>query len=406
MARETTDRVRKPGKQRPPQTAVASLANRRISAPRADVAGMTVIAAIVSASLVFRAIDREQPLALLLMALAIPPLFLRDRRPLAALVMAIAAKMVLPGNEALVLPALAVLYTIAARRNWRTAVAAGSAVIVASVVAEAAWGHNTGEPGVLGYAIASVASSAAAVALGLYGGARARLIEELRERAERADREQQLLAERAVGEERVRIAQELHDVVAHNVSLMLVQAQALGVTTDDERVADTTRAIADLGRQAMAEMHRTLTLLRAGGAEEAQLAPQPGLANLDKLLEQSRAAGLEVELTIEGEPRTLAETIDLSAFRIVQEALTNVVKHAAGARAHVTLSYQADALQLTIVDNGDESRPHPSATPTDGHGLIGMRERASLFGGTLTAVPRPDRGFAVTATLPYSGHDS
>jgi signal transduction histidine kinase len=257
----------------------------------------------------------------------------------------------------------------------------------------------------LGYAIASVASSAAAVALGLYGGARARLIEELRERAERADREQQLLAERAVGEERVRIAQELHDVVAHNVSLMLVQAQALGATTDDERVADTTRAIADLGRQAMAEMHRTLTLLRTGGAQEAQLAPQPGLANLDKLLEQSRAAGLEVELTIEGEPRTLAETIDLSAFRIVQEALTNVVKHAAGARAHVTLSYRADALQLAIVDNGDDSRPHPSATPADGHGLIGMRERASLFGGTLTAAPRPDRGFAVTATLPYSGHD-
>jgi signal transduction histidine kinase len=384
---------------------VASLAHlRRVSAPRADVAAMSVIAAIVSASLVVRAINREQPLALLLVALAIPPLFIRDRRPLAALAMAIAAKAVLPDNQALLLPTLAVLYTIAARQTWRTAMAAGSAVIVTSVVAEAAWGHHTGEPGLLGYAIASVASSAAAVALGLYGGARARLIDELRERAERADREQQLLAERAVAQERVRIAQELHDVVAHNVSLMLVQAQALGATSDDERVAEITGAIADLGRQAMAEMHRTLTLLRTGG-EEAQLAPQPGLANLEKLLEQSRAAGLEVELTIEGEPHELAETIDLSAFRIVQEALTNVVKHAAGARVHVTLSYRADALQLTIVDNGDDSRPDPAPTPTDGHGLIGMRERASLFGGTLTAEPRPDRGFAVTATLPYSGDD-
>jgi signal transduction histidine kinase len=400
------DRFRKPDKQRPPQTAVASLANlRRVSVPRADVAAMTVIAAIVSASLVVRAINREQPLALLLIALAVPPLFLRDRQPLTALVMAVAAKAILPDNQALLLPALAALYTIAAQRTWRTAIVAGSAVIVASVVAEAAWGHHTGEPGLLGYAIASVASSAAAVALGLYGGARARLIDELRERAERADREQQLLAERAVAQERVRIAQELHDVVAHNVSLMLVQAQALGATSDDERVAEITGAIADLGRQAMAEMHRTLTLLRTGGAEEAQLAPQPGLANLEKLLEQSRAAGLEVELTIEGEPHELAETIDLSAFRIVQEALTNVVKHAAGARVHVTLSYRADALQLTIVDNGDESRPAPSVTPTDGHGLIGMRERASLFGGTLTAEPRPDRGFAVTATLPYSGDD-
>jgi signal transduction histidine kinase len=381
------------------------MSRRRISAPRADIAAMSVIAAIVSASLVFRAIDREQPLALLLMALAIPPLFIRDRRPLAALVMAIAARAILPDNQALLLPAVAVLYTIAARRTWRTAVAAGSAVIVVSVAAEAAWGHHTGEPGLLGYTIASVASSAAAVALGLYGGARARVVEGLRERAERADREKQLLAERAVAEERVRIAQELHDVVAHNVSLMLVQAQALGATTDDERVADTTRAIADLGRQAMAEMHRTLTLLRTGGPEEAQLAPQPGLASLEKLLEQSRAAGVDVELTIEGEPHALAESIDLSAFRIVQEALTNVVKHAAGARAHVTLSYQADALQLAIVDNGDDSRPHPSATPTEGHGLIGMRERASLFGGTLTAEPRPDRGFAVTARLPYSGDD-
>jgi signal transduction histidine kinase len=284
-------------------------------------------------------------------------------------------------------------------------VAAGSAVIVASVVAEAAWGHNGADPGLLGYAIASVGSCSAAVALGLYGGARARLVEGLRERAERADREQQLLAERAVSEERVRIAQELHDVVAHNVSLMLVQAQALGATTDDERVADTTRAIADLGRQAMAEMHRTLTLLRTGGAEEAQLAPQPGLANLDKLLEQSRAAGLDVELTIEGEPHVLAESIDLSAFRIVQEALTNVVKHAAGAHAQVTLSYQADAVQIAVVDNGDDSRPNPSATLAEGHGLIGMRERASLFGGSLTAEARPGRGFAVNARLPYSGDD-
>jgi signal transduction histidine kinase len=274
-------------------------------------------------------------------------------------------------------------------------------VVAATVAAEAAWGRTL-EHGLLAYALASVASCAAAVALGLYGGARARVIDGLRERAERADREQRLLAERAVAQERVRIAQELHDVVAHHVSLMLVQAQALGATVDDPRVTGTTRAIADLGRQAMAEMHRTLTLLRAVDGEDAQLAPQPGLANLEKLLEQSRAAGLETELTIEGEPRPLAQTVDLSAFRIVQEALTNVIKHAAGARAHVTLSYEPDELRLTIVDSGGSSRPDPVDPPADGHGLIGMRERAGLFGGTLSAEPRRDHGFAVKATLPYS----
>jgi signal transduction histidine kinase len=366
----------------------------------------TTIAAIVTASLVYRAIKGNEPLALLLLAPAIPPLFLRHRWPLVALVMAIAARSVLPDNQALLLPALAVLYTIAAQRAWPTAVAAAGAVTLASVVAGVGWGHSTEHPTLLGYAIGSGASSAAAVALGLYGGARARVIESLRERAERADRERELLAERAVAEERVRIAQELHDVVAHNVSLMLVQAQALGATVDDERVAETTRAIADLGRQAMAEMHRTLTLLRAGDGDEAELAPQPGLANLDKLLEQSRAAGLDAELTIQGKPRPLAQSVDLSAFRIIQEALTNVIKHAARARTQVTLSYQADALQLTIVDSGDESSSGASARPEEGHGLIGMRERAGLFGGTLTAEPLPDHGFAVTATLPYSGGDS
>jgi signal transduction histidine kinase len=378
---------------------------RRLSVRRGDVVAMALIATIVTMTLVFRATFGDQPLALLLIGLAIPPLFLRDRHPVPALVMAIAARSLIPSEEALLLPALAVLYTIAAQQTWRAAVVASAAVILASLVSAALWGHNDEHRGLLGYAIASLASCAAAVALGLYGGARARVIEGFRERAERADREKELLAERAVAQERIRIAQELHDVVAHNVSLMLVQAQALGATVDDERVAETTHAIADLGRQAMAEMHRTLTLLRADGGEQAELMPQPGLGDLDKLLEQSRAAGLEAELIIEGEPRPLPQAVDLSAFRIVQEALTNVIKHAAGARTRVTVSYQRDALRLTIVDSGDEFSANASARPEEGHGLIGMRERASLFGGTLSAEHQPDHGFAVTATLPYSGED-
>jgi signal transduction histidine kinase len=226
----------------------------------------------------------------------------------------------------------------------------------------------------------------------------------LHERAERLDRERELLADRAVAEERVRIAQELHDVVAHNVSLMVVRAQALGATVEEETVRSTTDAIAELGREAMTEMHRTLRLLRTEEPPAAELAPQPGLGMLERLLEQTRAAGLEIELTVEGRPRTLSQGVDLSAFRIIQEALTNVLKHAGQAHTHITLSYGPEDLRVTIVDSGEEGLPgseHPAEDWDEGHGLIGMRERATLFGGTLTATAGVRRGFTVSATLPY-----
>jgi signal transduction histidine kinase len=233
--------------------------------------------------------------------------------------------------------------------------------------------------------------------VGLYFGTRRADVAALRERAERLARERELLAERAVAEERVRIAQELHDVVGHNVSLIVVQAQALGATAGDAQVREATDAIADLGRQTMTEMHRTLKLLRATAADAAPFGPQPGLGDLDELLSRSRAAGLEVEVTVAGRPRELPQSVDLSAFRIVQEALTNVVKHAGRAHARVTLAYEPSSLELTIEDDGTGA---PDGAP-GGHGLIGMRERAALFGGTLRAGPRPGRGFEVHASLPY-----
>ena len=223
-------------------------------------------------------------------------------------------------------------------------------------------------------------------------------MEALSEHAERLDRERALLADMAVAEERVRIARELHDVVAHSVSLMVVQSQALGATVRDERVSEATKGIAVLGRQAMAEMNRTLKLLRADGDAASGLGPQPGLGDLDALLERARAAGVRVQIAVEGKPRPLSETLDLSAYRIVQEALTNVVKHAGRADTTVTLRYRTDGLELSIVDEGGEaSAPNGSG----GHGLVGMRERAALFGGTLTAGPQGDRGFAVHGVLPY-----
>jgi signal transduction histidine kinase len=358
----------------------------------------------------------------LLGLVALGSIFARRAQPYAALVVAVAIGVVLPDVGVGVLPSLVILYTIATRRPWPSPAAPAAAVLV--VLASALSKLVSTDPGRVAGSIGVAVECGAALALGLYVGARRAYIGALVERADRADRERELRADRAVAEERLRIAQDLHDVVAHNVSLMVVQAQALGVTVDDDRVRGTTDVIADLGRQAMTEMHRTLRLLRDHDAEAgADRAPQPSLANLDKLIEQTRASGMELQLTVEGEPRLLTQTVELSAFRIVQEALTNVIKHAGGAQTSVTVAYRADGLELRITDNGQGrfagpllgdgdgdgdgagvgGRDHDPARVgrADGHGVIGMRERAALFGGTLTALPRPDRGFEVTAILPY-----
>ena len=184
------------------------------------------------------------------------------------------------------------------------------------------------------------------------------------------------------------------------MSLIVVQAQALGATVPDARVKEATTGIAELGRAAMSEMHRTLKLLRSRDHDGTALAPQPGLGDLDGLVERSRAAGLPIELAVEGDPRPVPQSVDLSAFRIVQEALTNVIKHAARAPTRVTVDYGADALELTIRDSVDpNAAPRPRTAA--GHGLIGMRERAALFGGTLSAGPCDGQGFEVRASLPY-----
>ncbi len=374
---------------------------RQFAAQRSDTLVALGLTGLVVASVVVNAIRDHQPIAVLLIPGALAAILLRHRRSAPALLIAVVVASATPDNRALVLPVMAVLYTIAGRTPWKLAAAAAAAAALVAIIAGAAWGSGsvTDHGGLLGYAIGITASCAAAVAVGLYVGAQRRVRDGLRERAERLDRERELLADRAVAQERIRIAQELHDIVAHNVSLMVVEAQALGATTHDDKVTESTDAIADLGRQAMTEMHTTLRLLR-GNSETPELSPQPGLAQLERLIEQLRRAGLEIELTVEGQPRLLAQSVDLSAYRIIQEALTNVVKHATGASTEVTLVYQAHGLELTIIDTDDEA-PARLQDPFDGHGVIGMRERAALFGGTLTTEPLHD-GFKVTATLPYA----
>jgi signal transduction histidine kinase len=211
-----------------------------------------------------------------------------------------------------------------------------------------------------------------------------------------AERERELTAREAVVEERARIARELHDAIAHNVSMMVVQAGAERRIVDPEATStrETLQTIEQIGRGALTEMRRLVGMLRSGAPDP--LAPQPGLRDLATLAGQVREAGLPVELRVEGDPRELPVGIELSAYRIVQEALTNALKHAGDARAEVRLRYAADAFEVEVVDDGGgDGTGH-----VGGHGLAGMRERVAVFGGEFAAGRRDGGGFEVRARLP------
>ena len=230
-------------------------------------------------------------------------------------------------------------------------------------------------------------------------------------RAEALERERDARAGAAVSEERQRIARELHDVVAHGLVVMVVQAQGARriLDQDPERAREALRAIEQTGQTALADMRRSLGILREEAAP-ADLAPQPTLHDIDALLEEMRRAGLEVDLRIEGEPRALAEGVDRSAYRIVQEALTNTIKHAGLVPARVTVRYDADELRLEIMNAGPATPASPPAASTpppgdgsaDGHGLVGMRERVRLYGGELEAGSDNGHGFVVRARIPLA----
>jgi signal transduction histidine kinase len=242
---------------------------------------------------------------------------------------------------------------------------------------------------------------------------------ELAGRATELRREREEKARRAVFEERVRIARELHDVVAHHVSVMGIQAGAARRVLDrhPEKATGVLSSIEASSRQAVVELHRLLGFLRRSG-EEDQLGPQPGLAQLQDLVERVGRGALAVDLSVEGDPRPLPPTLDVSAYRIVQEALTNSLKHSGGATAAVRVRYLPASLEIEVLDDGgaakgmeppsaaaDPLRPAEPVGPVDrsGQGLLGMRERASLHGGRLRAGPRPEGGFAVRASFPLDG---
>jgi signal transduction histidine kinase len=229
------------------------------------------------------------------------------------------------------------------------------------------------------------------------------LARELAEKAERAEHERELGEARAIAEERRRVARELHDVLAHDLSVMVVQASAARRIADanPQAAGDAARLIERTGREALAELRHLFGPVRRGEGEELGA---PGLARVDRLAERARHAGLPVELRIEGERRELPPGIDLAAYRVIQEALTNSLKHAGPARADVLVRYSPAMLTLEINDDGVGPNGSESAVaPGGGHGLVGMRERVALYGGDLEAGRRRGGGFAVRATLPVNG---
>jgi signal transduction histidine kinase len=279
------------------------------------------------------------------------------------------------------------------RRQLRLGVTA----FAATVAVGTAVAYATGDPS-LGNGLPAVIWWLAAIAIGRGLRERQSLVDLLRERTTRLERDRERDLAEAAMEERARIARELHDVIAHAVSVMVVQAGAERRMLDagQARTADALITIERSGREALGELRRLLGVLRARDRSD-KLAPQPGLAELPELVAEARGAGQTVDWHVEGDPVPLPAGLDLTAYRIVQEALTNARKHAPGACTDVRLRWHPTELEIEVVDDGPGRSSQSNGT---GHGLIGMRERAALYGGTLMAAPGRGGGFHVRAQLP------
>ena len=294
---------------------------------------------------------------------------------------------------------LIAVYSLAAHvdrpRSLRSGLVIGSVLVTVMITGVIAEEENLPAIAV----IANVIVFATAWTAGDSVRNRGAYLAEVEARAERAEREQAAAAERAVQDERVRIARELHDVVAHSVSVMVVQAGAGRRVLDrhPEQTAEALAVVESTGRNALEELRRLLGVLRQQEGVAPATEPQPTVDELSTLVEQWRDAGMDVDLEVRGEPAELPAGVSLTVYRVVQEALTNVMKHAGPARAQVTVRYD-DAVHIEVTDDG---RGCPSGdVPSSGQGLIGMRERIELFGGTLAIGPRPGGGYRVRATIP------
>ncbi len=365
-------------------------------------AGLAAVAVVGPPALVGTAIAGPAWLRALLPLLLGAPLVLRRRAPL-LMWLAIWASLALlalltdyhPRGLEFTFVLFTAAYSLGAHASLRRAVA--GLVVTAPVLAEIS------DKGGLGLAF-SQRFGAPAVALSslqLLAFWLAGVVVRTRRRAGAlAERNAavQRQAEQAAAAERARIARELHDIVAHHLSVIVLQAG--GARASGKPAGSTLEKIENSARQALAETRRLLGVLRDPD-EETRFSPQPGISDLDMLAASVRAAGLPVSLAVDSDLATLPAVVDVSVYRIVQEALTNVLKHAGPARAEVTIGCTADTVTIAVTDNGaGESGPLP---PARGHGLAGMCERAALVGGELAAGPQPGGGFAVRARLPLGG---
>ena len=340
--------------------------------------------------------DASMPWPPTLVAVRIPVIIaviaLRRRWPLSMLILAV-TDVVVQSEVSAALPIAAYALT-RYRLEWSVRIPAIAAATAGTVIAATdTWGSHTG-------VIISVAFVLWPATLGAYVPARAQLETALRERAERAEADQELHAQQAVFTERVRIAGEMHDVVGHRVSLMVLHAGAVEMAAGDPRkVHVLAEQMQVTGRQALQELRQLVGLLREDDDDEpAPLTPQPTIADLPAMIEESRLAGMDVTLQSTGQIRIMTEMVERTAYRIVQESLTNAGRHATGGPVYVTLDYRPTALAVNVVNQKATGTAKP--VPGTGHGLLGLRERAHALGGTLRADPRLDGGFAVEAVLP------
>jgi signal transduction histidine kinase len=361
--------------------------------------GLALVAAAAELAQVIGAAGTPGWPALVLAAAAGGSLVLRRAAPLAVLATTLLTTAIVAlDNDPAGVSVLIALYTTAALCERRVSLAAlvVTAAIAAPISAATADAPGRETSAAFG-AIVVVVLLIGIWGLGAYAQTQRRYRRELQERAASAEREREQLARIAVHEERASIARELHDIVAHSVSVMLVGVRGArdAVRTSPEVAEETLARVERSGEQSLAELRRILALLREP-AQRADSRPQPSLAELDELVASYRAAGLAVRLEVIGESTPLPGGVELSVYRIVQEALTNALKHAHSTTVTVTLGYRDARLELEVVDDGT---PTPGAA-TAGQGLIGMRERVALLGGELETGPREGGGFRVAARLP------
>ena len=344
--------------------------------------------------------------SVVLMVLGAGALVVRRRRPMTVLavtgLLSVAEFVLMDPPAPVVVSAVIALFTVAASTDrpttWRVGLLTTGALAMAAMVDGSTPWYSQENLGVLAWTgLAGAAGDAVR--------SRRAFIDAIRERAERAERTREEEARRRVAEERLRIARDLHDVVAHHIALVNVQA-GVAAHVMDKRPDQAKEALAhvrEAGRSALNELRTTVGLLRQSGDPEAPTEPAPGLAVLDALVDTFRNAGLPVEVARTDPDSPLPAAVDLAAYRIIQEALTNVRKHAgADVKAEVSVVRVGGTAEITVLDNGTATHPRPGPADGGGHGLIGMRERVTALGGTLTAGPRYGGGFRVHAILPVT----